>query len=133
MTDENKEVISVVKDLFAELKNDISNVKEELKNDISNVKEELKSDINRLEDRIDKIEDRMDRIEDRVIKIETTQENVTNKNIQLLAEGFENNIKKLEHLENVPEKIENMQSDIDIIKKVVTSHSVEINKLAKAK
>jgi chromosome segregation ATPase len=126
MTDENKEVISVVKDLFAELKNDISNVKEELKNDISNVKEELKNDINKLEDRIAKIEDR-------VIKIETTQENVTNKNIQLLAEGFENNIKKLERLENVPEKIENMQSDIDIIKKVVTSHSVEINKLAKAK
>ncbi|GFI62480.1 hypothetical protein IMSAG049_01664 [Clostridiales bacterium] len=63
MTDETREVIDAVKEMFSD----------------------LKSDIGRLEERLVKIEKTdIKRLEDRIIKIETTQENVTNKNIQLL-------------------------------------------------
>ena len=54
-------------------------------------------------------------------------ENVTDKNIQLLAENYVPAAKRYEKA--VPE-IESMQADIEIMKKIITEHSEKLQKLA---
>lgn len=60
MTDETKEVLDVVKDMFLDLKKDIN-----------------------------RIESTLGSVDNRVTKIESTLENETNKNIKLLSEGYQ--------------------------------------------
>lgn len=59
--------------------------------------------------------------------IELHLENVTDKNIQLLAENYVPAAKRYEKA--VPE-MESMQADIDIMKKVIAEHSEKLQKLA---
>jgi len=77
------------------------------------LKAELKSELQPLKDDI------------RDIKLHL--ENVTDKNIQLLAENYVPAAKRYEKA--VPE-IQAMQADIDILKKVVTSHSEKLQKIS---
>ncbi len=66
-------------------------------------------------------------------KIETTLENDTNKKIQLLAEGYQSVGGIPEKMERLSEEVEAIKSDVDIIKKVVTTHSTEFDKLGKVR
>ena len=77
------------------------------------LKAELKSELQPLKDDI------------RDIKLQL--ENVTDKNIQLLAENYVPAAKKKEKA--VPE-IQAMQADIEILKKVVTDHSEKLQKIS---
>ncbi len=54
-------------------------------------------------------------------------ENVTDKNIQLLAENY---VPAAKQYERASVQIDAMEADIDLLKKVVTSHSEKIQKLA---
>lgn len=63
----------------------------------------------------------------RITGIELHLENVTDKNIQLLAENYVPAAKRYEKA--VPE-IESIQADIDIMKKVIAEHSEKLQKLA---
>lgn len=63
----------------------------------------------------------------RITGIELHLENVTDKNIQLLAENYVPAAKRYEKA--VPE-MESMQADIDIMKKVIAEHSEKLQKLA---
>lgn len=63
----------------------------------------------------------------RITGIELHLENVTDKNIQLLAENYVPAAKRYEKA--VPE-MESMQADIDIMKKVIVEHSEKLQKLA---
>ena len=66
-------------------------------------------------------------IKDDIRNIKLHLENVTDKNIQLLAENYVPAAKRYEKA--VPE-IEAMQADIEIMKKVITEHSEKLQKLA---
>ena len=77
------------------------------------LKAELKSELQPLKDDI------------RDIKLHL--ENVTDKNIQLLAENYVPAAKRYEKA--VPE-IQAMQADIEILKKVVTDHSEKLQKIS---
>ena len=77
------------------------------------LKAELKSELQPLKDDI------------RDIKLHL--ENVTDKNIQLLAENYVPAAKRYEKA--VPE-IQSMQADIDIIKKVISDHSEKLRKIS---
>lgn len=77
------------------------------------LKAELKSELQPLKDDI------------RDIKLHL--ENVTDKNIQLLAENYVPAAKRYEKA--IPE-IQAMQADIEILKKVVTDHSEKLQKIS---
>ena len=68
-----------------------------------------------------------------MIRIETTQENVTNKKLQLLAEGFQAVPEMSEELHTLSDDVEVIKFDVDIVKKVVTTHSATLNKFGVAK
>lgn len=57
-------------------------------------------------------------------------ENETNRNVQLLAEGYQ---PLIERVESLADDVEVIKFDVDIVKKVVTTHSKELNKLGKVK
>lgn len=66
-------------------------------------------------------------LKDDIRNIKLHLENITDKNIQLLAENYVPAAKRYEKA--VPE-IEAMQADIEIMKKVITEHSEKLQKLA---
>lgn len=101
MTEEGKEIINVMKEMFGTLNNKI----DVIGNDVSELKQ-------------------------RVTKIETTLENETNRNIRLLAEGLTPLPDKVNRLSD---DMEVVKFDVDIVKKVVTTHSSQIDKLRQAK
>lgn len=104
MTDESKQILAVVREMFEALNAKIDGLGAETK--------EIKT---------------------HVAKIETTLENDTNKEIQLLAEGYQSVGGIPEKMELLSEGVEAIQADVDIIKKVVTTHSTELGKLGKAR
>ena len=60
-------------------------------------------------------------------------ENETNKKIQLLAEGFQVVPELSEKVDTLSKDMEVVKFDVDIVKKVVTTHSTELNKFGVAK
>lgn len=101
MTEEGKEIINAMKEMFSSLNSKI----DVIGNDVSELKQ-------------------------RVTKIETTLENETNRNIRLLAEGLTPLPDKVNSLSD---DMEVVKFDVDIVKKVVTTHSSQIDKLRQAK
>ena len=75
----------------------------------------------------------MDTIASEVSNMKVTLENDTNKKIQLLAEGFQSVPEISEKVDSLSEDMEVVKFDVDIVKKVVTTHSTELNKLGIAK
>lgn len=108
MTEETREIIGAVQEMFLELNNKVDTMGQEL------------AEVKQL-----------------ATKTTMTLENETNKNIQLLAEGYQHLAEKTDALsEQVADLTEDMQtvkSDVDIIKKVVTTHSKELDRLGKAR
>lgn len=88
---------------------------------------------NGLNKRFDLVDDKFDEMNKRITKIETILENETNKKIQLLAEGFQSVPEISEKVDSLSEDMEVVKFDVDIVKKVVTTHSTELNKLGIAK
>lgn len=93
----------------------------------------LEEGLNDLDKRIDGLEIRMDRLEDRQEKLTNSVnglkihiENETDKNIQILIEQYNPNV---ERLDDSVKRVEKLEFDVDSIKKVVISHSHEINEL----
>ena len=64
----------------------------------------------------------------RVTSIELHLENTTDKNIQLLAENY---VPAAKRYEKASAQIDAMQTDIEILKKVVTGHSEKLQELQK--
>jgi len=74
-----------------------------------------------------KLKSELQPLKDNIRDIKLHLENITDKNIQLLAENYVPAAKRYEKA--VPE-IQAMQADIDILKKVVTSHSEKLQKIS---
>ena len=112
MSDELKQVIDMMNSLFSTLNEKIDSSNSAL--NLSNQKM-----MNEIKD-----------IKKRVVNIETTLENETNKNIQLLAEGYK---PLTDSVNQIKEDVDIVKFDVDIVKKVVTTHSTELNQLKKAR
>lgn len=63
-------------------------------------------------------------------KTAMTLENETNKNVQLLAEDY---LPLTEKVDALAEDMDIVKFNVDIIKKVVTTHSKELDRLGKAR
>jgi hypothetical protein len=74
-----------------------------------------------------KLKSELQPLKDDIRDIKLHLENVTDKNIQLLAENYVPAAKRYEKA--VPE-IQAMQADIDIIKKVISDHSEKLKKIS---
>ena len=92
---------------------EMKNMKQELKQDIQDVKQELKQEIQE--------------VKHRVTSIELHLENETDKNIRILAENY---LPAAKRYEKATGQIETMQSDIDVMKSVITEHSRKLNQIA---
>ena len=75
----------------------------------------------------------MDTVASDVSNMKVSLENETNKKIQLLAEGFQTVPELSEKVDSLSKDMEVVKFDVDIVKKVVTTHSTELNKLGVAK
>lgn len=105
MTDETKEIIGAVQEMFLDMK-------QEMKQEIGEIRQEL-AEVKQL-----------------ATKNAMTLENETNKNVQLLAEGY---LPLTEKVDALAEDMEIVKFNVDIIKKVVTTHSKELDRLGKAR
>lgn len=74
-----------------------------------------------------KLKSELQPLKDDIRDIKLHLENVTDKNIQLLAENYVPAAKRYEKA--IPE-IQAMQADIDIIKKVISDHSKKLKKIS---
>lgn len=101
-----------------------------IKTDIKNIEERvtnIEEKVTNIEERVTNIEERVLNIEERVTNIELHLENETDKNIALLAE---NCIPAARKYEKETEKIEAMQDDIHIMKKVIKEHSKKLQNIS---
>lgn len=73
------------------------------------------------------IKDNMQELMNRMTKIELHLENVTDKNIQFIAENYAQASKR--YMQESA-KIEAMQADIDVMKSVIREHSEKLQKIS---
>lgn len=108
------------------IKNDICNLYAELqivKNDINGLRSELQA----AKDDIRTLKDEINSLTYRVTRLEVHIENVTDKNIQLLAENY---VPAAKRYEKASAQIDAMRVDIEIIKGAIEHHSEALHKLA---
>ena len=87
----------------------------------------IQDDIYELKGDVQGLKGRMDILEDKVTDTRLYMENVIEREIQMLAENYVPAAKKYE---KDSAKIEAMQADIELLKKVVKDHSEKLQKLA---
>ncbi len=136
MNEETKEVLNVVKDMFEVLTGQMKEMKSDLQNQIKEVKNEvaeIKNEVAEIKNEVAEIKNEVAEVKQRITKIETSLENETNRNIKLLVDGHIQNANKLEKLDKIEEDVEISKTDIDVIKKAITTHSSQINQLKKVK
>ena len=129
MNEETKEVLNVVKDMFEVLTGQMKEMKSDLQNQIK----EVKNEVAEIKNEVAEIKNEVAEVKQRITKIETSLENETNRNIKLLVDGHIQNANKLEKLDKIEEDVEISKTDIDVIKKAITTHSSQINQLKKVK
>ena len=66
-------------------------------------------------------------IENRLSSIEMHLENITDRNVAILSENY---MPAAKRYERDTERIESMQADIDIMKRVITEHSEKPKKIS---
>lgn len=83
-------------------------------------------------DSMDKtMNERFNVIDERTKKTDLRLENTIEPNLQLVLEQHSTTAKKLEKLDKIENKLDDVASDVDVIKEVVTQHSGEIDRLKK--
>lgn len=127
----NNELLLAISDMMdKKLKSEIQAELQPLKDDISHIKGDInymKSDINHLNNDIGNIKSDINHLNDDINSIKMHLENVTDKNIQLLAENY---VPAAKRYEKATAKIEAMQTDIDVIKSVILEHSDKLQKIS---
>lgn len=115
-----------VREDIAELKTDVA----VLQADVENLKTgmaKLETGVAKLENGVAKLEIGMQKLDDRVTKIELHLENVTDRNIKILAENY---VPATRRFEEVTLQIPDMQCDIEVLKNVTAEHSILLGKIS---
>ena len=138
-----REDIAELKTDVAELKTDVAGLKTDvaglktdvavLQADVENLKTgmaKLETGVAKLENGVAKLEIGMQKLDDRVTKIELHLENVTDRNIKILAENY---VPATKRFEEVTLQIPDMQCDIEVLKNVTAEHSILLGKITRPK
>ncbi len=118
---------------IAELKRDVAELKDdvvELKADVAELKAdvaELKADVAVLKADVAELKCDVRNLERRTTNIELHLENETDRNIRLLAENY---VPAARRYEQEAGRIDAMQADIDVMKRVIAEHSEKLQRLA---
>ena len=107
------------------VKTDIQNMKtgmQDMKTDI----QDLKTDMQDMKTDIQDMKEDISQIEERTLKLEIVQENITNKNIQLLMEGQQLNAEKLKAVDKKLEKLDSMEASIVALEAVTMQNTIKI-------
>ena len=122
-----------VREDIAELKTDVAELKTDvagLKTDVAGLKTDvagLKTDVAVLQADVENLKTGMAKLDDRVTKIELHLENVTDRNIKILAENY---VPATKRFEEVTLQIPDMQCDIEVLKNVTAEHSILLGKIS---
>ena len=122
-----------VREDIAELKTDVAGLKTDvavLQADVENLKTgmaKLETGVAKLENGVAKLEIGMQKLDDRVTKIELHLENVTDRNIKILAENY---VPATRRFEEVTLQIPDMQCNIEVLKTVTAEHSKILGKIS---
>lgn len=76
---------------------------------------------------------RFDKSDERMTKMEIHQENVTDKNIQLLLEGQQGMNEKFQKLDQVAENVEEIKAKVTALEAVTRDNTSQIKELRIAK
>lgn len=121
-----KEKINILEEDVSELKRDVSVLKEEvsvLKDDVS----VLKNEVFVLKDKVLVLEDKVSVLNEKVQRIEVTLENNVLPRLQNIESCYTSTYYR--YASGI-DQLDAMQSDIDVMKIVVTEHSKKFEKLA---
>ena len=125
--------LQAVKDDVNDLRSELQAVKDDI-NDLRSELQAVKDDVNDLRSELQAVKDDIRTLRDevnglnyRVTKLEVHIENVTDKNIQLLAENY---VPAAKRYEKASAQIDAMRVDIEIIKGAIEHHSEALHKLA---
>ena len=114
--------------LLEQLVEDVSGLKEDvsgLKQDVSGLKQESAETKKELA----ALKEQMDRMDESLRRVELTQENMVLPQLRLLAEGNDTLLAR-----SAPaERVEAVETDVDMLKAVVRLHSQDISALKKAR
>ncbi len=119
------------------VKDDIRDLKEHvqsLEQHVNSLEHHMEHRMDSLEHRMDSLEHQTNGLEHRIQKLEQqvsgiqlTLENKTNRDIRLLAENY---VPAAKQYERAVIQIESIQTDLDVVKKVVATHSEQLQQLA---
>ena len=109
--------------------NDLQAIAELIRSEI----QPIRKDVAELKQDISELKQEVSYIKERATKIEVVQENVTNKNIQVLFEGQQGMNEKFQKLDRMEMTLNAVKSDTEVMKDVVTEHSKSIRDLKLAK
>lgn len=132
-------LILPLRDDMQTVKADIQSMKTDMnimKADILNMKQDIqnmKQDIQNMKQDIQLLNDRVEKLEQRVTSVELTLENVTNHNIQLLAENHINLVDKLNQAIRVQDKsilyevqVSDLRSRVEFLEKEFAEIKIKI-------
>lgn len=132
-------LILPLRDDMQTVKADIQSMKTDMnimKADILNMKQDIqnmKQDIQNMKQDIQLLNDRVEKLEQRVTSVELTLENVTNHNIQLLAENHINLVDKLNQAIRVQDKsilyevqVSDLRSRVEFLEKEFAEMKIKI-------
>ena len=99
----------------ASVREDVNSVRE----DVNSVREDvtgLREDMVDIRGKVTSLREDMADVKQRVTKIEIIQENVTNKKIDALGEGFQGVNEKFRRLDELEEKVEDIRLTVSVLK-----------------
>ncbi len=92
---------------------------------------DMRSDIRQINGRLDRLEATQAEMQETLTRVAVTQEGVVLPRIQLALEGHSELKREIGTLAT-KQQVEELASDVDVIKAVVTRHSSDISELKKA-
>ena len=128
-----KEEIGGIRKELGEVKEEFGEVKEEvegMKGELGGVKDELgevKEEVEGMKGELGGVKDELGAVKDRLQRVELHIENVTDHNIRLLAENY---VPAAKRYEKAISEMDEMKSDIEVMKVVIANHSKQLGKLA---
>lgn len=120
LTQEDLQAISTLLDVKLEknlepIKTDLQEVKQRMTNVEADL-HEVKQRVTRVEAAQETMQADLQEVKQRVTKVEATQETIVMRNIKLLAEGHGDVVRKLEQLDTLTEKVEDIQDTVTVLK-----------------
>ena len=127
-----KAELQPVKDSLRDLNDKVDRVEKRL--------DQVEERLDRVEKRLDQVEERLDEMDKRLDRVERNQEktdreiagiklhleNVTDRNIRLLAENY---VPAAKQYEKASAQVGALEADMDIVKNVITDHSRKLQVL----